>query len=189
MLSHIHWLALILLVLLVVGFLYLRRTHSPRPSAEQTTELIVVQLNDIYRLDSVRNGKRGGLGRVTTLIRQLKEQNPNVPIIVMHAGDFLAPSLESDLFHGAQMVDSLNFLQKLAPVYVVPGNHEFDYDNDETKYLTNAIDESQFQWVASNLERTNPALLPALRDRVAQRVLRRNLSSLLNLVSRSGAAV
>ena len=171
--SHIHYAVLILSILLVAGFVYLRRQHTPRPSGNQPTELIVVQLNDIYRLDAVRNGKRGGLARVTTLIRQIKTEHPNVPIVVLHAGDFLAPSLESEIFHGAHMVDALNFLNTLAPIYAVPGNHEFDYDADETQHLIGAINKSQFQWVASNLERANPALLPVLRDNVAQRVLRR----------------
>ncbi len=170
--SHVHYVALTLLLLLVYGFWYLRGNHVPRPTGDQSTELIVVQLNDIYRLDAVRDGKRGGLARVATLIKQLKAQHPKVPVLVLHAGDFLSPSLESELFHGAQMVDSLNFIQTIAPVYVVPGNHEFDFDADETQHLTNAIEKSQFHWVASNLERTSD-LLPALRDNVAPRVLRK----------------
>ncbi|HKV34900.1 MAG TPA: 5'-nucleotidase C-terminal domain-containing protein [Pyrinomonadaceae bacterium] len=159
------------------GAVYLYGRHVEPDNPNQPSELIVVQLNDVYRLDALRNGKRGGLARVATLLRQLKTQNPKVPVIVVHAGDFLAPSLESDLFHGTQMIDALNFLDTITPLYVVPGNHEFDYSDDpnpkknQAQYLTDAINKSQFRWVASNLERNNPNLLPALRDNVAEHVL------------------
>lgn len=174
-LSHWHGVILVLVLIGVAGLFYLSQRHVERNDPNPPTQLIVVQLNDVYRLASVRNGKRGGLSRIATYLRELKKQNPNVPIIVLHAGDFLAPSLESDLFHGTQMIDALNFLHSIAPVYVVPGNHEFDYsDNPEknqVQYLTDAIENSRFQWVASNLERGNSALLPALRNEVPERVV------------------
>lgn len=164
-------------LLAIVGAIYLYGRYNEPDDPNSPTELIVVQLNDVYRLDALRNGKRGGLARVATLLRQLKTQNPKVPVIVLHAGDFLAPSLESDLFHGTQMIDALNYLDTIAPVFVVPGNHEFDYSDDpdpkknQAQYLTDAIDKSRFRWVASNLERNNPNLLPALRDNVVEHVL------------------
>ncbi len=167
LMSLLHAGALITLVIGSVGFLYLLWRHKPPVSkTEPQVQLIVVQLNDIYRLDAVRAGKRGGLARVVTVLRQLKSQNPNVPIIVVHAGDFLAPSLESNVFHGAQMIDAMNFIHDIAPLYVVPGNHEFDYSSKNKEHLTNAINRSRFQWIAANIEKTNSATLPALRDKV-----------------------
>jgi 5'-nucleotidase/UDP-sugar diphosphatase len=165
-------LLLVLLVFLVVAAVYLSSrqagTNGPNPS----TQLIIVQLNDIYRLDAVRAGKRGGLARVVAFLRQLKSQNPQIPIIVLHAGDFLSPSLESRRFHGAQMIDAMNFINEVAPLYVVPGNHEFDYSEKEKEYLTDAILMSKFPWVASNIERSDSNLLPTLRDNVNQHIVK-----------------
>lgn len=161
----------ILALLAIAGTLFLQWRHTPVANPKPPTELIVVQLNDIYRLDAVRNGTRGGLARVASLIRQLKAENPNVPVIVLHAGDFLGPSLESEVFHGAQMIDALNFLHEIAPVYAVPGNHEFDFNDKQKDFLSQAIERSKFRWVASNLERGDGAMLPALRNNVAERVV------------------
>ena len=157
-------------VLLVAGAVYLN-SRASRNDSNRPTQLIIVQLNDVYRLDAVRAGKRGGLARVVALLRQLKAQNPQVPVIVLHAGDFLSPSLESNLFHGAQMIDAMNFINDVAPLYVVPGNHEFDYAEKEKEYLTDAILKSKFPWVASNIERSDSNLLPALRDNVNQHIV------------------
>lgn len=163
------------LMLLVILAVYMGWRQPSENTAKPKTQLIVVQLNDIYRLDAVRAGKRGGVARVVTLLRQLKDQNPQVPVIVLHAGDFLSPSLESDIFHGSQMIDAMNFINGVAPLYVVPGNHEFDYKDDpkrdEKAYLTEAILKSKFPWVVSNVERNNPAVLPALRDNVSQHLI------------------
>jgi 5'-nucleotidase len=164
--SSFLWLGVLLLV---IGAVYLSSRPVDSSDIKPSTQLIVLQLNDIYRLDSVRAGKLGGLARVVGLLRQLKTQNPDVPIIVVHAGDFLSPSLESDLFHGAQMIDALNFINDVAPLYVVPGNHEFDYSDQDKEYLTAAILKSKFSWIASNLERSDSAMLPALRDNVGER--------------------
>jgi 2',3'-cyclic-nucleotide 2'-phosphodiesterase (5'-nucleotidase family) len=110
-------------------------------------ELVVIQLNDTYRVDAVGDGKLGGLGRVVTLVRQISKQGKRV--LVVHAGDFIAPSLESKIFRGQQMVDALNYLDRLAPLYVVPGNHEFD--EAEPAMVVDAIERSNFHWLASNV--------------------------------------
>lgn len=171
LLSLWSWAVLALLALAVIGALYLRMRHVPPDDPDPRTELILVQLNDTYRLDAVRDGKRGGMARVAAYLRHLKTQNPGVPIIVLHAGDFIAPSLESDekLFRGQQMIEALNFLHTIAPVYVTPGNHEFD--NKDPAMLADAIERSQFNWVVSNLERSNASLLPLLRERMSERLL------------------
>jgi 2',3'-cyclic-nucleotide 2'-phosphodiesterase (5'-nucleotidase family) len=173
LLSLWHWTLLALAILTVAGALYLRYRYMPPDDPSPPVRLIVIQLNDTYRLDPVRDGKRGGLGRVASLLRRLKTQNPKVPVIVVHAGDFLAPSLESkpELFRGLQMIDALNFLNSIAPVYAVPGNHEFDDPNPQM--LADAIERSQFQWVASNLRRDDDALAPVLRQRAAERLVLR----------------
>jgi 5'-nucleotidase len=109
-------------------------------------------LNDTYRLDAVNNETAGGFARVTTLVRQLKQENNDVPIVISHAGDFIFPSLESQIWNGRQMVEALNFLAALAPVYLVPGNHEFEKKTqDAFMGAVKASSPSQFHWIASNL--------------------------------------
>lgn len=109
--------------------------------------LTFIHLNDTYRIDAVEEGRRGGFGRVATIVRQLKAQGNDVRI--PHGGDFLYPSLESQLWNGEQMVEAMNFLDELAPMYVVPGNHEFDPRTPE--HLAIRVKESRFDWLGDNM--------------------------------------
>ncbi|HEX8697015.1 MAG TPA: 5'-nucleotidase C-terminal domain-containing protein [Longimicrobium sp.] len=111
-------------------------------------ELTVVQLNDVYRIDAVENGNAGGIGRTVTLVERL-ERETRGPVMVLHAGDAIAPSLESRYFAGLQMVDALNFLHARAPLVFVPGNHEFDERSDTM--FAGAVRASRFPWLAGNL--------------------------------------
>ena len=110
-------------------------------------ELAVVQLNDVYRIDAVENGQAGGIGRVVTLVERMKQGR--APVMVLHAGDAIAPSLESRYFAGQQMVDALNFVHATAPLLFVPGNHEFDERRDTM--FAQAVTASRFPWLAGNL--------------------------------------
>jgi len=109
--------------------------------------LTFIHLNDTYRIDAVEEGRRGGFGRVATIVRQLQSEGRDVHIL--YGGDFLYPSLESQLWHGEQMVEAMNFLDALAPMYVVPGNHEFDPRTPEP--LIDRVRESNFDWLGDNL--------------------------------------
>lgn len=109
--------------------------------------LTFIHLNDTYRVDAVEEGRRGGFGRVATIVRELEAQGNDVRIL--HGGDFLYPSLESQLWNGEQMVEALNFLDDLAPMYVVPGNHEFDPRTPE--HLIARLRESDFEWLGDNM--------------------------------------
>ena len=111
-------------------------------------ELQVVQLNDVYRIDAVDNGLAGGIGRTVTLVERLKREG-GAPVRVLHAGDAIAPSLESRYFGGLQMIDALNFLHARAPMLFVPGNHEFDERRDTI--ISKAINASRFPWLAANV--------------------------------------
>ncbi|MDH3266746.1 MAG: 5'-nucleotidase C-terminal domain-containing protein, partial [Gammaproteobacteria bacterium] len=62
--------------------------------------------------------------------------------------DFLYPSLESQLWNGLQMVDAMNYLDDLAPMYVTTGNHEYDPRTPE--HLINAVKASRFDWLGDN---------------------------------------
>ncbi len=116
---------------------------TPQPD---DTGITFIHLNDTYRIDAVEDGKRGGFGRVVTLVRELQAKGRDVRIL--HGGDFLYPSLESQLWGGMQMVDAMNFLDDLAPLYATSGNHEFD-PRDAASLIT-ALRGSRFDWVGDN---------------------------------------
>jgi 2',3'-cyclic-nucleotide 2'-phosphodiesterase (5'-nucleotidase family) len=129
---------------------------------EQRDGLTFIHLNDTYRVGAVEDGKRGGLSRAITLLRELQAQGRDVR--VLHGGDFLYPSLESNLWDGLQMVDAMNFVNAIAPLYVTSGNHEFDRRGP--KQLVAAIKASEFTWLGDNFSfRTG--------DEIADRALQR----------------
>jgi 5'-nucleotidase len=116
---------------------------TPTPA---TSGLTFVHLNDTYRVGTVEDGKAGGFSRVVTVVRELQAQGRDVRIL--HGGDFLYPSLESQLWNGLQMVDAFNFMDAIAPMYAVAGNHEFDRRGPEQ--LIAAVQASRFDWLGDN---------------------------------------
>lgn len=110
-------------------------------------DLTFVHLNDTYRVDAVEEGDRGGFSRVASLVRALEAAGNDVR--VLHGGDFLYPSLESQLWAGEQMIEAMNFLDDLAPLYAVPGNHEFD--PRAAAPLIERVRESRFDWLGDNV--------------------------------------
>lgn len=107
----------------------------------------VIQMNDIYRIDGVKDGTSGGPGRVVTVIEQARRETSG-PVLALLAGDFIAPSLESRVFDGRPMVDALNAVAARAPLLVTAGNHEFDERTGAT--FARAVGASRFGWVLSN---------------------------------------
>ncbi|MGI9220039.1 MAG: bifunctional metallophosphatase/5'-nucleotidase, partial [Woeseiaceae bacterium] len=69
---------------------------------------------------------------------------------VLHGGDLLSPSMESEIWFGGQMVDALNFIDRIAPTYFIAGNHEFDIRDRDLAYFINAVRSSEFDWVGDN---------------------------------------
>jgi len=110
--------------------------------------LTFIHLNDTYRIGAVESGSRGGLARVVTIVKEAQQQGRDVHIL--HGGDFLFPSLESQLWGGLQMVDALNFMHDIAPLHVVIGNHETDRRTAEQ--LVNAVRASRFDWLGDNYQ-------------------------------------
>ena len=133
--------------LLVVLSLVTACAGTPESTADEPAGLTFIHLNDTYRVGAVEDGTRGGFGRVVTIIRELQAEGREVHIT--HGGDFLYPSLESQLWHGLQMVEAMNYLDALAPMYVTLGNHEFDSRRPEV--LVNAVNASTFDWLSDNV--------------------------------------
>jgi 2',3'-cyclic-nucleotide 2'-phosphodiesterase (5'-nucleotidase family) len=141
------------------------RASSPADAAPAPAEIAaaragpgfaIVAINDVYRIAGLDGGERGGLARVRALRAALEARHPAV--LLLHAGDFLAPSFLSRTYDGAQMIDVLNGLDgrpdRFDPLmFVVFGNHEFDKAKPaDAALLDRRIDESRFTWLGSNVE-------------------------------------
>jgi len=128
--------------------------QPPKPGDGGTVTFLT--LNDVYRIEGVEGGTVGGLARLAALREQLAAKDPD--LIVLHAGDFLYPSLLSRSYDGAQMIDVLNrtdgdpaaFDERL---FVTFGNHEFDKSSLKHAALLDArVEESQFTWLGSGID-------------------------------------
>lgn len=80
----------------------------------------IVSINDVYVLDN--------LPRVATLVESARAGAD--ALIVVLAGDFLAPGLLSSLDHGRGMVECMN---AVGVTHVVLGNHEDDIPTEDLK--------------------------------------------------------
>lgn len=136
------WCSSLILLLLVAGCV----AETDLRTAASPDRLTFIHLNDTYRIDAVEGGSAGGFGRVATLLRQRVAAGSDVR--VLHGGDFLYPSLESQLWHGQQIIEAFNFIDQIAPMIVVAGNHEFDRRTPER--LAEAVRASQFEWLGDN---------------------------------------
>lgn len=114
-----------------------------------------LSLNDTYRIEPQADGT-GGLARVRTVRKRLEETYRHV--VVLHAGDFLAPSLLTRTYKGAQMIEALSALDgdPMADdprLYVTFGNHEFDAGKMADGVVLDAmIGQSQFRWLGTNIK-------------------------------------
>ena len=119
-------------------------------SSKNPFPITLIQLNDVYEIAPLQNGKVGGMARVASLEQELRALNPHTYLVL--AGDFLSPSvigtvkLEGERVQGAQMVDLMN---RVGVDWVTFGNHEFDIKEEA---LQKRLDESQFQWIAGNVK-------------------------------------
>jgi len=158
--------ALVAVVPLILVALWLRDsvgTDPEPPSAEgQTVHILAV--NDVYRIEGLRATGQGGLARLRELRREKEEEDSS--LLVLHAGDFLYPSLLSRSYDGAQMVDLMNRLDgdsvAFDPRMVVTfGNHELEKDSaHHVSILRSRVQESQFRWLGSDLVFLDRVTLP-----------------------------
>ena len=142
--------------LVLAGCGMLRRA----PAAPQLVRLSILQINDAYTLDAVDDGRRGGMARVATLVKDLRAKSPNSLFVI--AGDFLSPSILSTYLKGRQMIATLNAIGLDAATF---GNHEFDFGPN---ILLERMREARFAWISSNVRdrRTGGAFGGAQHDRI-----------------------
>jgi 5'-nucleotidase len=105
--------------------------------------LTFLQINDAYVLGPVDGGRRGGMARLATLVREVRRESPNAVFAI--GGDFLSPSVESTFLQGSQMVAALD---AVGLDFATFGNHEFDFG---PVVLLERMKESKFRWLSANV--------------------------------------
>lgn len=129
---------------------------------------VIIGINDIYQIEGVADGRIGGLARVRALRSELEKTAPD--LLLLHAGDFLSPSFMGRTFQGGQMIDVMNRLDGSQTagsldgrMFVAFGNHEFDDTHcGKDGPLAKLVGESEFTWLASNLDFSKCERLRAL---------------------------
>jgi 5'-nucleotidase len=115
----------------------------PPPAADAPVRVTLLQINDVYELEPVDEGRRGGFARLATLLRRVRAERSRTLFVL--AGDTLSPSVASASFLGAHMIAGLNALGLDAATF---GNHEFDFGPD---VLRERMRESRFVWLSANV--------------------------------------
>ncbi|WP_255571222.1 bifunctional metallophosphatase/5'-nucleotidase [Halomarinibacterium sedimenti] len=108
-----------------------------------------VQLNDVYEIAPMGDGKYGGMARVAHVVDSIKKVEPNTYLFM--AGDFLNPSLlgtikyNGERIYGKQMIEVMNAMDFELVTF---GNHEFDISEEA---LQQRLNESNFYWTSANV--------------------------------------
>lgn len=139
----------VFLPLLILGVGLIVRVEG---DAARVAGFTILQLNDVYKVEGLEGGAVGGIARVRTLRRRLEAGGR--PVLVLHGGDLLFPSVMSKYLRAQPMVRCLNLLDGDAGAFDLHfvatfGNHEFD-DRDPG-LLLGRIAQSDFTWVSSNI--------------------------------------
>ncbi len=146
----------------LIAMLFFIHCTATAQSGKDT--ICILQMNDVYEIGPLNQGKEGGMARVATLIKQ---QEARYQTFVVMAGDFVSPSvigttkIDGQRVYGRHMVDMMN---KVGVDLVVFGNHEFDIPE---KDLQDRINESQFAWISSDVQHknSNGSITPFYRTR------------------------
>lgn len=118
----------------------------------QKFDVIVAHVTDTYFVEetSVNNQVDiPGFSRIFSFLESLRnnsDRSQQIPVIALHGGDFLFPSLMSNYFQGKQMVDVLNMCDF---DYCTLGNHDFE---GGIEILKRRLSEANFSVLCANLQ-------------------------------------
>jgi 5'-nucleotidase / UDP-sugar diphosphatase len=135
----------VLIVILVVAFDATLWSYDVGAQSQTNcpVRVTLLQVNDVYQFAPVDGGARGGIARVATLRKQVLTESPHTLFLL--AGDTISPSIESNKYKGAQMIEAWN---AAGLDYATLGNHEFDFGPE---VLRQRMSESKFKWLAANV--------------------------------------
>ncbi|CAF3823538.1 unnamed protein product [Rotaria sp. Silwood1] len=108
-----------------------------------------LQLNDVYEMLPLDNGRKGGLARVAYIRKLLLKENSQTYTFL--AGDLISPSalmqskVNGTTLRGRQMIATMN---TLGLDFMTFGNHEFDFAEID---IISRMNESNFTWISSNV--------------------------------------
>lgn len=139
---HARLLAL-LIVLAITAVTFGLEYSAAQTQTDCPVRVTILQVNDVYQFAPVDGGARGGLARVSTLRKKILAESPHT--LFLMAGDTISPSIESNTYKGAQMIEAWN---AAGLDYATLGNHEFDFGPE---VLLQRIGESKFKWLAANV--------------------------------------
>lgn len=138
----------ILVSLIISLFLLNSCSFFNNKEGDKKINVTFLQINDVYEIAPLSGGKEAGMARVETLHKELLAKNPNT--FLVHAGDFLSPSLlgtmeyEGEKVKGKQMIEVMNAMNFSLVTF---GNHEFDLKEKE---FQSRLNESTFPWTIAN---------------------------------------
>jgi 5'-nucleotidase len=112
----------------------------------------ILQLNDVYKIEGLENGSIGGMARIRS--ERLRLEADGTPVLVLHAGDALFPSVMSKYLAARPVVRLMNMLDGDPGAFdrrmvATLGNHELE--KSDPLYTLGRLAESDFRWVASNV--------------------------------------
>jgi 5'-nucleotidase len=159
----------ILYVLLLSSVIWIYSCVSSRRAVATKDDgrinISFVQVNDVYEIAPLENGKVGGMARVATIKKEQLRKNQNTFLVL--AGDFVSPSVfnslkyEGNRIRGKQMVETMN---AAGMDMVVFGNHEFDIPEAD---LQSRINESNFKWISTNtFHKKDNLIAPFVKNKI-----------------------
>ena len=150
-------------------------------------QISILHVNDVYEISPLEGGQVGGMARLATLKKELTQKNPNTLTIL--AGDFLNPAVISTFKYegkgikGKQMIEVMN---AVGFDWVGLGNHEFDLDEED---LQKRINESNFNWLASNVLQNKKGNLEPFGKTLAGVKIPFQKTTILTFINSSGKLV
>ena len=109
-------------------------------------------INDLHGYLS-ETKKVPGIAKLISFIKDRQKLNPNGNILFA-AGDMFQGTVESNLLHGKNAIEIMNYAGFDA---MCVGNHEFDWGQKE---LANNADLSKFPWLAANIVNSKDGKIP-----------------------------
>lgn len=132
----------------------------PRPARADSAKVTFILTNDIYQMGetAMPDGRvRGGFARLAAVVKA--ERAKGGPVVFVHGGDTLSPSLMSGIDQGAHIMVLTNLLK---PDIFVPGNHEFDFGKAT---FFKRMAEANFPVYAANMRGAGGERLAGIKDR------------------------
>ena len=127
-------------------------------SDRRSGSVVILAVNDVYRIEGLEGGAFGGLARLRTLRKELERAYPD-RVLLLHGGDAIFPSFLSRMYGGQQMIDVLNRMDGDAQagrlderMFVAFGNHEFEKEGcQKDPVLQHRLAEADFYWLDANI--------------------------------------